>query len=286
MLSTRTAEPAFFSKSTSLATVLVIALVVFLSSPPTSGHGLLHEQIVVVSTQLKAAPNNKTLRLRLAELFIAHSQPEKARKELSKLTNSQPPHIPALLSFASFEKRQGTHKKALSLIDAYLQLGGTKEVSHSERAYILSALGSHHEASKSWGRFLELSKSPTAQQFSDAGISFLSEGEFQKGQRIVEKGLLIYPRSIPLHQTTARLMLSLRDFKSAQLQFKKLRNHYPSLSHRLYYDEGILLSKEGLKPEATKAFKSALSQFNKLPARKKSLPALKALKIEIQSKIP
>lgn len=81
-------------------------------------------------------------------------------------------------------------------------------------------------------------------------------------------------------------MLSLRDFKSAQLQFKKLRNHYPSLSHRLYYDEGVLLSKEGLKTEATKAFKSALSQFNKLPARKQSLPALKALKIELQSKIP
>ena len=160
---TRTAEPAFFSKSTSLATVLVITLVVFLSSPPTSGHGLLHEQIVEVSTQLKAAPNDKTLRLRLAELFIAHSQPEKARKELSKLTNSQPPHIPALFSFASFEKRQGAHKKALSLIDAYLQLGGTKEVSHSERAYILSALGSHHQ---------QHSNSPTPESPSSQRVNF------------------------------------------------------------------------------------------------------------------
>ena len=65
MPSIRTAEPAFSSKSISLATVLVIALVVFLSSPPTSGHGLLHEQIIEVSAQLKAAPNDRALRLRL-----------------------------------------------------------------------------------------------------------------------------------------------------------------------------------------------------------------------------
>jgi hypothetical protein len=282
MPSIRTAEPAFSSKSTSLATVLVIALVVLLSSPPTNGHGLLHEQIIEVSAQLEATPNDNALRLRLAELFIAHNMPEKAGKEFSLLTNSLPPHIPALLSFARFEKKQGAHKNALSLIESYHLLGGNIDISHREKATILTALESHQEASKSWILYLDLAKSPTAQEFSDAGISFLTAGEFQKGHHFVGKGLIKFPRSIPLHQASARLFLAQKDLPSAQLQFKKLRDYYGSLLHRLYFDEGLIFEEQELKEEA---FERALSQLNKLPPRKQALPALKALKKELQSKI-
>lgn len=249
------------------------------------GHGLLEEQISEASVQLRATPLDHGLRLRRAGLYLAHAQPLEAREDLVLLTQSAEPFRDAFLLLATLEKDEGNFKKALVALSRYFRAGGNSPDSHRLNARVCRSLGFHQRSSRSWDEYLGTAETPSAADFCEAGRSFDESENEERADLIYQRGFKAFPRSIPLHQHYAGFLVSRKNLERAKEVFERLRSIYPELSHRLFYEEGKSFDRSGFDAEARLRYEAALGAINRLPLRKKSLPAIRALEAEILLKL-
>ncbi len=258
-----------------------IALIFLAAGLPLAGHGLVEEDIAVVTKRLEEEPGNTELLLRRATLHRAHEDYSASKADLLAIGRDSPGHLEALRNLARLERENGELADAAAALVRYFAHEGNAPEAFREKARLDTLLDLPESAAKAWQVYLEKADQPAADEFVEAAKAIMATKDGAAAHRLVLRGLERYPFSIPLRQDVASLEIQLGRVPEAEQSFAALRERYPTLLPRLHYQEGTLWLEGGHPQKARGSFQLALQHFDQLPANKQSQPGLQTLRGEI-----
>ena len=248
------------------------------------GHGELDKEIFRISEKISVEPGNPEHWLTRAGLHQSHRDLKAALSDLKQATQIAPPHPPAFLALAKFQRKQGaTAEAAVALKRYFSTLSGTAPDPVALRENAL--LSPPEKASGAWQRFFDSNGNATMNDYVEAARSALTVGQTESTRKFLLAGLARHPKSIPLHQLNARLSLKNKEDDSAENSFKALEFLYPTLLVKLRYEESLIWKEYTHPDRAQSALQSALAAYQQLPAHLQKNPDFHQLVAKIKASL-
>jgi tetratricopeptide (TPR) repeat protein len=242
-------------------------LVVLLLSLRCSGHGLLHEQIDVISARIEAQPLQTELLVDRAVLFEGHGDLEKSRADLKKAIQLGDQSAPVYELLARVERQSGNPDEAIRWVRKYLESDDVSEKGLRQAGIIFAKVNLWKEAAACWERFERDGCPYTATDYDAASEANLRLKRMELAGRLVEEGLKKYDRSVPLRLRRLECKIARGEIDDAAKDFQILRKSVIGLEPSLALRESKMWTSYGYPDKGKRAAGEGLRAFDALPLK-------------------
>jgi len=147
---------------------LAIVLLALSTVLPTFGHGSVHERIRLVGEEILANPEDASLYVKRAHLFLEDGVIEKAMLDLgSAIEKGGEEYPPALMCYAQLYQQIGSHDAALDYIDRFLDLQQINVIGFGIKADILVSLEANSAALDFYKKIVIHTTNPSPENYYD-----------------------------------------------------------------------------------------------------------------------
>jgi predicted Zn-dependent protease len=255
-------------------------------SPLAGAHEDILRQIRMLEPQIASSPQNADLLLKRANLFRRHQEWERALSDLDRAAAAGADRGTISLARAQTElerKRPGAAIEALDLANWNDSLPPAAQLI---RARANAALGRHAEADRDFAGALERLADARPDYYLEWAGAVAASGEaaLPSAISLLDAGLVRFPGAVTLQERAVDHERRLRRFAEAVQRVEAiLRTPAASIHWRVVRAD--LLAESGRAGEAAAAYRQAAEELRKLPARRRSAPAMQRLAVELNARV-
>jgi hypothetical protein len=252
-----------------LAGVLGLGLVGLASVPPAWAHGLGHEEIQRLTTELEAAPHDPVRLERRLELRRIHGLIEEAWSDLERLERLTPGNLTNRLRRGSLELAVGSGEAAARSFAAWLAVHPEDLTARLGLAQALVRAGRPMEALPQFDRHLAGTERPAVESYLEAAQARKAAGASVDGTlALLDDGVRKLGPLPGLQELAASLEAGQGKTAAAVARFDTLvaGSGHPE---RWWFRQGELWQQAGRREEARQKFLAVRAALEALPPRQR-----------------
>lgn len=253
-------------------TWLVLVLSSFTASP-ASAHGDLHEQIRLVTAQLRKDPKNAGLYHKRGEMHRAHAEYRAAFADYDRAEKLDAKLDVVLLSRGRALLETERFADARRMLTRFLE----REPGHGIALQLRARAGAglhtptgHEQAEADFRAAIAATPEPTPDLFLERSENLVVAGHASEAIEVLEEGLTKLPGVITLQMAALDLELRLQRFDAALARIDRLLAE-TSRKEALLARKAEILEQAGRPADATRAREDALQAIEALPPNKRAL---------------
>lgn len=250
-------------------------------------HGALHQQLVDVSSQLAADPDNFDLLIRRGELQRLHQSWGDARADFEKARSLRPDDLEPVFRLGRLELEAENPVVAARWLQATLD----KKPHHIEAALLLARAcvrtGKPGQAVEHFNTAVHWSREPRPEWFIERSAAILAAAPSgsKEGLKLatasLDEGLELVGPVPTLQLAAIELEVKAGRIDAALKRLDAIRN-VSERKEQWWFRRGLLLEQAGRATEATAAFQSARSAIDSLPERQQRTLAMTEMKRDLE----
>jgi tetratricopeptide (TPR) repeat protein len=251
---------------------------------PSWGHGDVHQQIVLLDSELARHPKNGELLLRRAELWRVDGNWTNALADCERAEVVAPKLAAIDLVRGRIHFDAGQPAQATNFLTRFLVLHGTNAIAWVTRARALAALGNGPAAAQDLTRAIELAPEAgpdlfleRARALREAGGAYHDEALRGLNEAISRLGPLV-----TLQLAALELEIGLKRYDSALSRVAQVTEGAPR-KESWHVRRAEILEQAGRPKEARAAWEDALRAVQELPARLRQTKATVQLEERIRA---
>jgi predicted Zn-dependent protease len=261
-------------------------LAVALHASVAQAHGDAHERIAVLSQRVNADPDNLSLRLRRADLYLSHRQWADAERDLAHVRERAPEANTWRLPLARMRLDQGRPADVLALLAPVLNAeapsGASDAVGLRLLAQAHSALGQYAQAATVQAARLAILDAPEVGDYLEWADDAVRAGEASTGLQALDAGLQRLGLLVVLQRRAVEI-------EQAQRHWPEALARLATLLHSSPRKEGLLLwraqieRQAGLPAQALASLAEATAAVDLLPVVPRTASAMTILRSQIDA---
>ena len=252
----------------------------------TQAHGDIHEQIIKVSQQIKAAPDSMELYLKRGQLYHQHGEFRRAKADFKRVRKKSFFFKIVDLELARLLLDRNRPRKALRYVNNFL----SHEAEHLQailtRAKIYTQLHQHHAATEDYEQAIAIAQSPKPEYYLDLAASILQTdpNAYSQAVEALQRGETALGFIITLQQELVNLAIAHRQYEDALTWIQHILKKIPRQEQWLARKAEVL-EQMGDNQQATIFYKKALQAIHQLPDRHKKTDRMKTLQQKINQRL-
>lgn len=258
--------------------IIIYTLVLYTST--VLAHGMVHEQIDRLSSQLQKSPDDVKLLLKRGRLYIEEKHFHAANADFIHVLKLDPDKRTAHYYLADIALKTGKHTEAIQQITFFInRLNG--EAGALSRAYRL--LGGAYEAQQklelaanAYHQCIQQSTQPRPVFFLDLARVYQQNQQTAKALNAIELGIQALGPLLVLQQKALDIEYASSSYDDALKRVNRLIDKGQNLI-AFYEYKARILEKTHKSIDAKHAYKMALLEYEKLPPARSNTKAMQIL---------
>ena len=266
--------------------LLIFFLCNFIFIGYSFAHGDLHERIVKVTKEIKAAPDSVYLYLKRGKLYYQHESYQKSINDLNTSKSLGYNSVEQNLLFAKAYLKLEDYKTSLSYSENILSKDSENVHAHKIKAHALLKLEKFYHSAESFEAVINYATQSFPQNYIDASMAweFINNDEGnQRANSIIEKGIENLGHLISLYNRLIDLSIKQKNYDVAITKQHRVISLSPR-KESAYYKLCELYLLNNNTEKALESLNIAKEHYNNLSVRLQQTSFMKELIANITSK--
>lgn len=247
-------------------------------------HDGSHEQIDRLTMAISAAPTTATLYSERAAAYRNDEDFDEAIDDYERAIRLEPFAHGVSIQYAETLLEAGRVRQGLEVIESFMREHANDSAAHLVYARILTEMGSHDEAARSFRYRVVATDKPSPDVILQWSNALAASGKSSAAITALEHGCALLGRLMIFEERIIALEAKLGHFESALGRIERLIAG-TARKERLLTMRGEVLEAAGRPNEASVAYEEALDHLATLPLRLQEIPASRKLATLLRSRI-